>query len=295
MKGTHTLEPGEKPPDEEEALATQTSMEKAQPQRSEALAEHPAPATQTQQQVAPAKAAAAEPGQPKEVPWVPTEPGLQRMYWDLRADGPVRWESAKGHLKGPQSGALLPPGEYTATMTVGGGTAKEQFKVVNDPLSKASQADLEANYEFTQGILHQVSQLDVALNRLDAISSQLNALETATKNGQEEAAVKSAIADFKRQMKQVEGQITSKPPAGESILRMRGKIREHLFSLSGILQGSDDPPTAAMLEQRQMLEPEYKTAIQAFNQFQQSEVPAFNRKIEQLKMSGVVGGRALEP
>jgi photosystem II stability/assembly factor-like uncharacterized protein len=294
MKGTHTLEPGEKPPDEEEALATQTSMEKAQPQRSEAVAEHPAPSTQTQQQVTPAKAEAG-PEQPKEVPWVATEPGLQRMYWDLRADGPVRWESAKGHLKGPQSGALLPPGEYTATMTVGGVTAKEQFKVVNDPLSKATQADLEANYQFTQGILHQVSQLDLALNRLDAITGQVNALETAAKNGQEEAGVKSAIADFKRQMKQVKGQITSDPPAGESILRMRGKIREHLFSLSFILQGSDDAPTAAMQEQREMLEPEYKTAIQAFNQFQQSEVPAFNRKMEQLKMTGVVGGTALQP
>jgi hypothetical protein len=270
-------------------------MAQGQPlQRTEAEPAQPAPSTQTQQQVTPAKAEA-EPGQPKEVPWVPTEPGLQRMFWDLRADGPVRWESAKGHLKGPQSGALLPPGEYTATMTVGGATAKEQFKVVNDPASKATQADLEANYQFTQGILHQVSQLDVALNRLDAITAQVNALETVAKNGQEEAAVKSAIANFKQKIKQVEGQITSKPQAGESILRMPGKIREHLFALSGSLHGSDDPPTAAMLEQRQMLEPEYRKAIQAFNEFQQSEVPAFRSKMEQLKMSGVVAGTTLEP
>lgn len=96
-------------------------------------------------------------------------------------------------------------------------------------------------------------------------------------------------------MKEVEGQITSKPPAGESILRMRGKVREHLFALRGILDGSDDAPTAAMLEQREMLEPEYKTAIQAFNQFQQAEVTAFNRKMEELKMTGVVAGKALEP
>ncbi len=295
MKGMHQLEPGEKPPDEEEASETETSMANAQPlQRTEALPQRPAPSTQTQQQVMPEKAEA-EPGQPKEVPWVPTEPGLQRMYWDLRADGPVRWESAKGSLKGPESGALLPPGEYTATMTVGGVTAKEQFKVVNDPASKATQTDLEANYQFTQGILHQVSQLDAALNRLDAITAQVNALETVAKDTQEEAAVKSAIANFKQQIKQVKGQITSNPQAGESILRMPGKIREHLFSLSETLRGSDDPPTAAMLEQRQMLAPEYRAAIQAFNQFEQSEVPAFNSKMEQLKMTGVVAGKPLEP
>ncbi len=294
MKGRHALEPGEKPPEEEEASQAETTG-KGQALQTEAGPEQPAPSTQTQQQVEPAKAGEAEPGQPKEVPWVPTEAGLQRTYWDLHADGPVRWESKKGRLKGPQTGALLPPGEYTATMTVGGTVQKQTIKVVNDPTSKATLSDMQANYQFTAGILHEISQLDVALNRLDAITAQMKALQMVARDTHDEAAVKAATSSLEKQMKQVEALITSDPAAGESILRTPDKIREHLFALSGSLRGSDDPPTAAMLEQKQLLEPEYKAAIQGFNHFLETDVPAFNSKMEQLKLTGVVVGKPVEP
>ena len=78
-------------------------------------------------------------------------------------------------------------------------------------------------------------------------------------------------------------------------MRWAGKIREHLFSLNGILEGADDAPTAAMVEQKQRLEPEYQAAIQKFNQFLQTDVAAFNREMAQHKLTGVVEGEAVQP
>ena len=103
------------------------------------------------------------------------------MYWDLRADGPVRWESARDFNKGPKAGALLPPGEYMATLTIGGQTASQKFQVVNDPLSHGDQAGMEARFQMSQAVLHMISQLDVALNRMDAIKAQMQALQLIAK------------------------------------------------------------------------------------------------------------------
>jgi photosystem II stability/assembly factor-like uncharacterized protein len=298
MKGTRQLEEGEKPPPDDEDIpppAMQTAG-----QRAEEAGVHPAQAatpSQAQQQVAPKTGweTEVEVGKPKKYPWVPTKAGLQRMFWDLRADGPVRWESARDFNKGPKSGALLPPGEYTATMTIGGQTVSQKIQVVNEPLSHGDQAGMEARYQISQALLHMVSQLDVALNRMDAIKAQMEALQLTAKDTPNEQAVKTASETLDKQMKSAQAQITSNPGAAESTLRWAGKVREQLFSLNGLLEGADDAPTAAMVEQKERLDGEYQAAIQKFNQFLQTDVAAFNRDMEQHKLTGVVGGEAIQP
>jgi len=300
MKGTHALEEGEKPPEDED-VPPPAMQGPSSAQRAEQRAIHPAePATptQTQQQLLPprtAEEAEAEPGTPKKIPWVPTKPGLQRVYWDLRADGPVRWESARDFNKGPKSGALVPPGVYTASMTIGGQTASQKVQVINDPRSHADLSSMEARYQMTQAVLHMMSQLDIALNRMDAIKAQVQALQLVAKDTPDEQAVKTASEALQKQMKSVQQQITSNPGAAESTLRSPNRIRENLFALNGILEGADDAPTAAMIEQKQFLEPQYQSALQKFNQFLQTDVAAFNREMAQHKLTGVVAGEAIQP
>jgi len=299
MRGTRQLEEGEKPPPDDEDVpppAMQTAV-----QRAEEAGVHPAEAatsSQAQQQMAPPKTGwetETELGKPKKYPWVPAKVGLQRVYWDLRAEGPVRWESARDFNKGPKAGALLPPGEYTATMTIGGHTASQKIQVVNDPRSHGDQAGMEARYQMSQSVLHMVSQLDVALNRMDAIKAQVQALELTAKDTPDEKAVKTAADALEKQMKAVQAQITSNPGAAESTLRWAGKVREHLLSLNGLLEGADDAPTAAITAEKLRLEPEYQSAIQKFNQFLQTDVATFNREMAPHKQTGVVEGEAVQP
>lgn len=89
---------------------------------------------------------------PKEVPWVPAKEGLQRLTWDLRADRPVRWEAGKEFLKGPQSGAVVPPGDYTIALTIGGKAMKEKLTVVKDLDSQGDFAGMEERYRDTEAI-----------------------------------------------------------------------------------------------------------------------------------------------
>ena len=298
MKGMRELDQDETPPADEDIPSPPETQRTQRPEQQEVKPAAPATPSQAQQQVAPAKTSEeeeAEPGQPKKIPWVPTKLGLQRLYWDLRADGPVRWESAKDFNKGPKSGALVPPGEYTATMTVVGQTVSQKIVVVNDPRSRADQAGMETLYQITQSVLHELSQLDVALNRMDAMSAQVNALQVVAKGAPDEPAVKTAIDAFEKQIKGVQAQITSNAGAAEGVLRMPNQIREHLVALDGLLEGSDEAPSAAVLEQKQLLEPQYQSAIQKFNQFLQTDVAAFNRAMPEHKLTGVVAGEPLQP
>ncbi|HTV04364.1 MAG TPA: hypothetical protein VME86_03275 [Acidobacteriaceae bacterium] len=231
----------------------------------------------------------------KAKPWVPVKPGLQRIYWDLRADGPVRWERGKDFEKGPKAGALVVPGKYTATLTIGGQTSAQTFEVVNDPDSHATQAEMEDYYQTTEAVLHEMSQVDVALNRMDAIDAQLKALREAAKGSADEKMALAAMDALGKQMDAVKAKITSNPGAAESMLRVPDQLREHLTTLDGLLEGTDTAPTAAMLEQKKRLDGEYQSAIETYNQFIAKDVPAFNQSMASHKLTGVVGGETLKP
>jgi photosystem II stability/assembly factor-like uncharacterized protein len=292
LKGTHTLEPGEAAPDNEDLPPAAGAGQRAKqvPEQNEAKPKQGATATQTQEQ--PTEKAAE---QEKITPWVPTQAGLQRIYWDLRADGPVRWEQGKDFEKGPKAGALVPPGKYTATLTVDGKSTSHGFEVVKDPDSHGTQADMEQSYQTVEAVLHEMSQLDVALNRMDAIDAQMKALDQAVKGAPTEKTVKAATDTLEKQMEAVKAKITSNPGAAESVLRVPDMLREHLSMLDGLLEGDDAAPTAAMLEQKKRLDVEYQAAIADYNQLLQKDVLAFNQRMASHKLTGVVAGETLQP
>ncbi|HEX4037329.1 MAG TPA: hypothetical protein VHX37_04650 [Acidobacteriaceae bacterium] len=299
LKGTHPLERGEAPPEEGDlppAAGAQPPAEAAHPEQQEAKPAQPPASSQTQQQPPPkATGAAANPEAPKETPWVPTQEGLQRFTWDLRADGPVRWEAGKSFLKGPRAGAVVPPGTYTAKLTIDGKTMTGKLNVVEDPAAHADKAGIEERYRDSEAILHEVSQLDVALNRIDAINAQIGALRVVVKGTPDEKAVGDAIDSLEKQMKAAQAVITSNPGAAESTLRVPDMIHEHLLALSGGFEGEDGAPTAAMLDQMKLLRPEYEAALAKFNDFLKTDVPAFNRSMTDHKLTGVVAGEPVQP
>jgi photosystem II stability/assembly factor-like uncharacterized protein len=297
LKGTHRLMPGEALPGESDippSAASSSQTGTPQAEQHEAKSGQPAPSTQAQQQP-PAEKAAAPGGPLKQVPWVSAQPGLQRIVWDLHADGPVRWNAGKSFMKGPRFGPLVPPGTYTAALTIGGHTVKQTIDVVNDPASTATLADMQQRYDAAESAMRDLSQLDTALNRLDTIHGQLEALRAAVKGTPEEKSADEAIDALEKQSKAVLAKITSNPGAAESTLRVPDQVHEKMLMIMFEMQGEDDAPSAAMLAQQQRLQPDYEVAIRAFNDFLSADVAAFNRKMSEEKLTGVLAGQPLKP
>jgi len=73
------------------------------------------------------------------------------------------------------------------------------------------------------------------------------------------------------------------------------QTHEHLLALDGGLEGEDDAPTAAMLDQMKLLQPQYEAALRKFNDFLKTDVAAFNRTMADRKLTGVVAGEPVQP
>ena len=242
-----------------------------------------------------AAGAAAAPARKGQVPWVPGQAGLHRIYWSLRAQGPVRWTTGPKFNRGPKSGALLPPGTYTVTLKIAGQSLSRPLTVVNDPASHAPLADMTERYTVTEAVLGEISQLDEALNRLHTVTMQLTALKSAARGTSQDASAQRTIGAFAHRIRAVRRMITSNAGAEESTLRVPDRIHEHLLALDGLLEGADDSVDKATLQQKVMLDGEYRRAIQAYDQFMQTSVPAFNQAMAAAGLTGVVAGKTLSP
>jgi len=189
----------------------------------------------------------------------------------------------------------VPPGTYTATLTVNGHSESQKIQVLADPRSHATPAEFQAEYAFASAQLSQMSQLDVVLNRLDAMRAQANALEQVVKGGANAAAFAAARAKLDVAMDSVLAGITSNPQAIESTIRYPDEIREHLQISLGGIEGGDQAPTPAQADQKTLLDPEFRAAMTQFDVFTNNGLRKFNAAMANLGLTGLATGLVIVP
>ncbi len=103
----------------------------------------------------------------------PGTPGMHRYAWDMRyadasgLDGDAFL--AGGSLRGP----VALPGTYQVRLTAGGRTLVESFRIVPDPKSQASTADLQKQFDLLIAIRDKVSSVHVAVNEIRRLRTRL--------------------------------------------------------------------------------------------------------------------------
>jgi photosystem II stability/assembly factor-like uncharacterized protein len=115
------------------------------------------------------------------------EPGVQRVVWNLRTDGAVKIRKAKSEGN-PEGAIQVPPGRYTARLTVGKTIQSQPVEVKPDPRLGLTPADLEAQSKFVGEIQGQVSRLATIVNQIQSVRDQLNVKIAALKGNDKAAA-----------------------------------------------------------------------------------------------------------
>jgi photosystem II stability/assembly factor-like uncharacterized protein len=197
----------------------------------------------------------------KPLPFVTNERGLNRATWDLREDGPVRWNgAAREAYRGPRTGPLVLPGRYTVEMTLGGHTFSQPLDVAPDPRSHLTSADYEAAHAFVTAQEAKFSAVDAALNRLDAVAA------SAQQRGL------TPLADRARRLR---GELTADYHNDEDSIGRPGKLRENLQDLIGF-RAASGVPSAATLDLAARIDGDYVAAMRQVADFFSSDVAGAN-------------------
>lgn len=195
--------------------------------------------------------------------------GLNRVAWDLREDGPTlrtppdprAVELGFGGARGPQ----VPPGVFTARLTVNNQTFEQKVEVRMDPALKATAQDLNLQQTTSRRMREMVTSLNTGLRRMDTLKSQLREVEKNGKEAQpkQAAEITKAIDAMVKELDDTSGKYAVK--IGGSRLEDAPKLAEAVGGLYFTVSGGNSAPTSSQLAYLEELTPQEKQATEAIN------------------------------
>ncbi len=178
----------------------------------------------------------------------PGNAGLNRTSWDLAETPPVRWANTGDWNVGPSSGPPVVPGRYTVRLRAGSAQLEQGVDVLPDPRAKWTQDQYVARYEFLKSLDDELSNVDVALNRLDKMRA-------------------SAPPALRHEIDSVYSQLTSGVVNSEDDQWMPDRLRERLTILQGAVALSQGPPLAPHYREAAAIRQQYDSAMVAYRRF----------------------------
>ena len=225
--------------------------------------------------------------------------GINRVWWDLREDpstaiiarnkplnadwfnlGDSRAMPAPAAPKGLSP--LVNPGTYTVTLTGDGKTFSQKIKVLKDPNSDGSEADIARQYELVSTIKKDLNSIAEQVNQIEWLRRQLADMKTMMADRKDMGDVKKAIDSLNAKLTGAEETFVQlKVPSG---IRWTAQTTEKLLYLASAVETADFPPAKQHLDVYQVLKKRLQESQAKVQQVMTTDVPAF---LEQLKKYNV--------
>lgn len=216
------------------------------------------------------------------------EKGGNQWVWDMRYNGA---EKLKGMIfwSASFSGAKAVPGKYMATLTVNGSTQTQSFEILASPLSEASDADMQVQFEFVKKVNETVDQAHKAIKKIRALNKKLKAFQQNFKeNGKAEDLIAQA-KDLTDKLSSVEKALyQTQNKSNQDPLNFPIRLTNKLGHLNRLVTINDFPPTDQDEAVRKELTRDVETQMDIYNQLINTNVKAFNKAYKALSLDYLV-------
>ncbi len=230
----------------------------------------------------------------------PNAAGINRLAWDLRDEPSLEVRLltsplyAEHIIAGPQGrvapgtnrlSILMPPGQYTARLTVDGQVQTQTFEVRKDPNSAGTVAEIAEQVRSLRGLKQQLNDAAVAVARVENVRLQL------------QQVVRMADADAVRQLRALDAKLLDaemklvdlrQTGTGQDGVRFGSRLISKMGYLSNGVSTSDFKPTNQAVEVQSVLTSENQAAIRELDALLRTELPPLNQALEAKQLPKVV-------
>ncbi|HEY6854429.1 MAG TPA: hypothetical protein VI139_09275 [Gemmatimonadales bacterium] len=247
------------------------------------------------------------------------QPGLNRVWWDLRSTAPavprlrtpppgkpwvrtgadgtrpiVSWDLDLS-LRGP----LVVPGTYTVRLRVDDSTYTQSLTVLKDPNTAGSDADVQAQAQFGLTIRGEQDSVTRMINRLEWVRAQLQALggqlrgDSALARDTSARRLASQADSLDRKGLAVEGALFdihltgAREDAFRSPIQLYGRLAALQSDVSE--NSADFAPTTQQVAVNQLFAQRIADAAARFQDFMEKQLPAFSALLRAAKLNDVIG------
>src|SRR5271165_183319 len=208
--------------------------------------------------------------------YVTNKAGIDRITWDFTENPPVKYLTGPPLFRGPDGGATVVPGRYTIALDVDGHRYSRSVEIKPDPRAPWTQADYVARHEYDVALNTELSQIDVVLNSLASLRTQMAArLKPLQAQTPQPALVAQGDALLAR-MENLKAEITSDQRNNEDSVIYPDKVREEILTLQILFSESQQPPFDAHKEQAARVHAEVEHVLGEYQALTAQAIAAFN-------------------
>jgi hypothetical protein len=221
-------------------------------------------------------------------PRVPNKAGLNTFSWNMRYPDASTFENLIMWAAGTQ-GPVAAPGTYSVRMNVGGKpVATQTFRIVKDPRSRATQAELEQQFAFLIKVRDETSKANDAVKLVRSIRSQI-ADRAAKLPADRRGAFESSGAALMNKLTSAEQAIyQTKNQSGQDPLNYPIRLNNKIAALAGVAASADARPTNQTLEVYRILSSQLDAEVAKIHSALASSLPALNSYLTGAGLSPMV-------
>lgn len=213
---------------------------------------------------------------------LPAKKGLNRYVWNLRYPDATRVPGAViwgGNMAGPQ----IVPGTYTATLSVGGKTISQSFKVIPDPRYKVSQEALQKQFDFLTKVHKKLDETDKAILKIRKVKGQVNGYLSRLKGYDKLDTLKAVAKPLLKELTGIENRLMqTKSHASEDPLNYPVKLNNKLAALASVAGSSYNQPTKQEYEVFDELSGRVDTQLKILRPLLTHQLQKFNTLVKSL-------------
>ena len=215
---------------------------------------------------------------------VPAEAGLNRFLWDLHYPdaatfpGLIMWA---GSVRGP----VIVPGTYKVRLTADGKSETQAFEVKKDPRLNTTTQDYARQLEVALQIHNKLSQANQGVVQIRDIRKQLDDYAARVKDPK----VADAAKTLAKKLTTVEEELyQTKNRSSQDPLNYPIKLNNKLAGLLGVVESSDDPPTAQSTQVYEELASQVNVQLETLKKLVSTDVAAFNKLVREQNVPAVI-------
>jgi photosystem II stability/assembly factor-like uncharacterized protein len=229
--------------------------------------------------------------------------GVNRVYWDLQDEPSMRVRLLTRpiyaeHIQvGPEGrdaqgvgriSVLMPPGTYTVRLTVDGVEHSRPLRVLKDPNSGGTEAEIAEQVALLRAIRADLVKGGEAVHRVEAVRVQLQTLARFT----DDPEVKTAAQALEEKIVALEMDLVDLRLTGQGQdgVRFESRTLGKLGYLSGALAESDFRPTDQQAEVQGILNAQVREQVEALDALLRSDLAALNQMLRSKGMTIIADG-----
>ncbi|RMH20155.1 MAG: sialidase [Acidobacteria bacterium] len=235
---------------------------------------------------------------------VPGDPGLHRVYWDLRYERTPEVKlftppEENPHVAVPEEGRplsdggrfalLAPPGAYAVRLRAGEASFEQPLEVRKDPRSAAGDDDLAAQMAVLFELRETIVDAARLIDHVERLRAQIDDLEGRLEGREDAVEIRQAAADLDRDLRRLEGHFFDLRLTGarQDTLRWKRLLYARLTYLARSIGQSDFRPTDPQLELSRELRQEVERHLERLTALNE-RVGAFNEDLRAAGLDGLI-------